>query len=80
MGLCSRDGITSIAGSPSTPTKTPLDPSPAPCDGDCPNGLPNAQQQTINQINPLRICFLGRAYQEKKLLGYAYAYEQGWTT
>jgi len=47
--------------------------------GDCPNGLPNAQQQTPNKINSLRICFLGKAYQKDKLLGYAYAYGQDWT-
>jgi hypothetical protein len=46
---------------------------------ECPNGLPNAQQQTPNKINTLKICFLGKAYQKDKLLGYAYAYGQDWT-
>ena len=33
--------------------------------------------QKLNNLNPLGISFLGKAYQEDKLLGYAYAYEQG---
>ncbi len=36
-----------------------------------------AGYQTLNNLNPLGISFLGKAYQEDKLLGYAYAYEQG---
>ncbi len=33
--------------------------------------------QKLNNLNPLGISFLGKAYEEDKLLGYAYAYEQG---
>jgi hypothetical protein len=36
-----------------------------------------AGYQKLNNLNPLGISFLGKAYQEDKLLGYAYAYEQG---
>lgn len=42
-----------------------------------PTVIVQAGYQTLNNLNPLGISFLGKAYQEDKLLGYAYAYEQG---
>lgn len=41
-----------------------------------PTVIVQAGYQTLNNLNPLGISFLGKAYQEDKLLGYAYAYEQ----
>lgn len=35
-----------------------------------------AGYQSLNNLNPLGISFLAKAYQEDKLLGYAYAFEQ----
>jgi amidase len=35
-----------------------------------------AGYQLLNNLNPLGLSFLAKAYQEDKLLGYAYAYEQ----
>ncbi len=35
-----------------------------------------AGYQSLNNLNPLGISFLAKAYEEDKLLGYAYAYEQ----
>jgi hypothetical protein len=32
--------------------------------------------QTLNNLNPKEISFLGKSFLEDKLLGYAYAYEQ----
>ena len=42
-----------------------------------PTVIVQAGYQKLNNLNPLGISFLGKAYQEDKLLGYAYAYEQG---
>lgn len=42
-----------------------------------PKVIVQADYQTLNNLNPLGISFLGKAYQEDKLLGYAYDYEQG---
>lgn len=42
-----------------------------------PTVIVQAGYQTLNNLNPLGVSFLGKAYQEDKLLGYAYAYEQG---
>jgi amidase len=42
-----------------------------------PTVIVQAGYQALNNLNPLGISFLGKAYQEDKLLGYAYAYEQG---
>jgi len=39
-----------------------------------PTVIVQAGYQTLNNLNPLGISFLGKAYQEDKLLGYAYTY------